>query len=310
MFKDWNVVFVPYCTADIFIGNRVVPARESGIEGQLGNPQCLGLDYPMHMNGYNNTMAVLNWALHNYPEVDQLVLGGSSAGSLGAQFYSTRVAKMWDVDAKHTKFSVMADSYVGFFPNNHPMGETMEYYGACSNDLDFPDRITAACKAKTATTTEIVEALLETRPGDDWLFINSKGDEVARFYYELLAQGIQGFPFPNLMSEESLYRNVSAMLDAYKSVNSHVSSFFVEGKHHVFLMDSNFTDYRSDKGVRLGDYINEWLTMNSSQKTGLIDGPIPLMTSPPTVEREARSIAVNQAALGDQTQHLQKGGNP
>ncbi|KAG7385143.1 hypothetical protein PHYBOEH_009170 [Phytophthora boehmeriae] len=307
MFKDWNVVFVPYCTGDVFIGNKVVPARESGIEGQLGNPQCLGLDYPMHMNGYNNTMSALSWALQNYPDVDQLVLAGSSAGSLGSQLYSAQVAKMWDVDAKGTKFSVMADSYVGFFPSNHPIGETMEYFGACSNGLDYPERITAACKAKTASTAEIVEALLERRPTDDWLFINSMGDQLQRYYYALVEQGIQGFPFSKLMSEEDFYRNVSEILEAYQSVNPHVSTIYMEGKQHTFLMDSNFTDYKSNENVRLGDYINNWL---ASKTIDTLNTSISMTTAPditvPTGEDEDRTIDVNpveQQTWESPTQH-------
>ncbi|EEY66000.1 uncharacterized protein PITG_03538 [Phytophthora infestans T30-4] len=47
MFKEWNVVFVPYCTGDVHVGSRVLPAFESGMEQQLGNPQCLGRDFPI-----------------------------------------------------------------------------------------------------------------------------------------------------------------------------------------------------------------------------------------------------------------------
>eukprot|EP00644_Phytophthora_capsici_P009937 jgi/Phyca11/119684/e_gw1.39.235.1 len=237
MFKDWNVVFVPYCTGDVHVGNRVLPPFESGIEQQLGNPQCLGKDFSMHMNGYNNSKAALDWALENFPQVEHLVVGGASAGSLGAQLLSARIADMWDVEAKGTQFSVMADSYVGVFPK-----------------------------------IELVEALIRDKPEGKWLFINSKGDTVQRYYYALVEEGIQGYPFPNLMSEEDLYRNMSAILDAYQTVSPHISRFFVEGDHHVFLMDRNFTSYRSDEGLLLGDVINEWLAPNVSSTTNTFPG--------------------------------------
>ncbi|KAG3119654.1 hypothetical protein PI124_g2185 [Phytophthora idaei] len=223
MFKEWNVVFVPYCTGDVHVGNRVLPAFESGLEQQLGNPQCLGKDFPI-----------------------------------------ARIADMWDVDAKGTQFSVMADSYVGVLPAKHPVPELVDYFGGCKSGLVFPSDIAAVCNTENATTIDLVEALIDDKPEAKWLFINSKGDTVQRYYYTLVDEGIEGYPFPNLMSEDDLYRNMSVILDAYQAKSPRITTFYVEGDHHVFLMDKNFTSYRSDEGLLLGDVINEWLASNSS----------------------------------------------
>ncbi|KAL3673367.1 hypothetical protein V7S43_001083 [Phytophthora oleae] len=264
MFKDWNVVFVPYCTGDVHVGNRILPPFESGLEQQLGNPQCLGKNFSMHLNGYNNSKSALDWALQNFPDVENLVVGGASAGSLGAQFLSARIADMWDVDAKGTQFSVMADSYVGVLPESRPVPGLVDYFGGCENGLTFSTEIAAICSTKNASIIELVEALLRDKPEAKWFFINSKGDEVQRYYYALVDEGFQGYPFPNLMSEEDLYRNMSTILNAYHTVSPRVTTFFVDGDHHVFLMDKNFTSYRSDEGLLLGDVINEWMASNSS----------------------------------------------
>ncbi|GMF12599.1 unnamed protein product [Phytophthora lilii] len=264
MFKDWNVVFIPYCTGDIHIGNRVTAAYESGIETLLGNSQCLGLDYAMHMNGYNNTMAVLDWARENYPDVEDLIVGGESAGSLGAQVHSARIAEMWDVDAKGTRFSVLADSYVGVVPQDDPAAELLVYYGACTNDFGLSEDTVAACEAGTATTIEMIEALLQAQTDGNWLFINSKGDLTQRYFYALVDEGILGYPFSDLISEEVFYANMSTILDAYQTVSSRITTFYVEGTKHVFLADANFTSYESDEGLLLGDVINAWLVTNSS----------------------------------------------
>ncbi|KAE8973866.1 hypothetical protein PR003_g26149 [Phytophthora rubi] len=264
MFRDWNVVFVPYCTGDVHVGNKVFPAFESGIEKSLGNPQCLGKDFPMHMNGYNNSKSALDWALQNFPNVENLVVGGASAGSLAAQFFSAQIADMWKVDARRTQFSVMADSYVAVLPESRPVPALLKFFGACEKGLAFPPDIASVCNAKNASAVDLVDALIENQPESKWLFVNSKGDEVQRYYYALVGEGIEGYPFPNLMSEEELYRNMSAILDAYQTVSPHVSTFYVDGDHHVFLMDKNFTSYKSDAGLLLGDLINEWMASNSS----------------------------------------------
>ncbi|OWZ11726.1 hypothetical protein PHMEG_00015213, partial [Phytophthora megakarya] len=216
------------------------------------------------MNGYNNSKSALDWALKNFPDVDNLVVAGASAGSLGAQFFSAHIADMWDVDAKRTQFSIMADSYVGILPESHPVPELVEYFGGCENGLAFPSDIAVVCSTENATIIDLVEALIEDKPEAKWLFINSKGDEVQRYYYALVEEGIQGYPFPNLMSGEDLYTNMSKILDAYQTVSSHITTFYVEEDHHVFLMDKNFTSYKSDAGLFLGDVINQWLASNSS----------------------------------------------
>ncbi|KAG6609347.1 Carbohydrate esterase [Phytophthora cinnamomi] len=297
MFKDWNVVFVPYCTGDVHTGNKVFPPFESGIEKSLGNPQCLGKNFSMHMNGYNNSKSALDWARQNFPDVDNLVVGGASAGSLGAQFFSAQIADMWDVDARGTRFSVMADSYVGVLPESHPVPALLRFFGACENGLAFPPDIAAVCNAKNASVVDLVDALIEDQPDSKWLFVNSKDDEVQRYYYALVAEGIQGYPFPNLMSEEELYRNMSAILDAYQMVSPHISTFYVEGNHHVFLMDKNFTSYKSDAGLYLGDVINEWLASNVSLGPAAItrSASNTLMTTS-TTRAETKSGMVNTNA--------------
>ncbi|KAI9988406.1 hypothetical protein PInf_021809 [Phytophthora infestans] len=105
------------------------------MEQQLGNPQCLGRDFPMFLNGYNNSKSALDWALQKFPDVDSLVVGGASAGSLGAQIFNSHIADMWNVDAKGTQFSVMADSYVGVLPARHPVPKLVNYFGGCESGL-------------------------------------------------------------------------------------------------------------------------------------------------------------------------------
>ncbi|KAK1943236.1 hypothetical protein P3T76_004632 [Phytophthora citrophthora] len=96
-FNDWNIVFLPYCIGDLFVGNSQLEAFESLYNQALGNKQCLGQNRTTHLNGYNNAKAVLDWAVEIFPNPEQLVIGGysaGSAGSLAAQLWSSKVAEM------------------------------------------------------------------------------------------------------------------------------------------------------------------------------------------------------------------------
>ncbi|KAE9309701.1 hypothetical protein PF008_g20632 [Phytophthora fragariae] len=115
----------------------------------------------MHLNGYNNAKTVLDWALENFPDPEQLVIGGYSAGSLGAQIWSVKAAKMWEVGQRapdnesavgptSTKFQVLADK------SKTHASSLVKCFGGC--DLSFPASLTEGCKVKTAMATEIVDS--------------------------------------------------------------------------------------------------------------------------------------------------------
>ncbi|KAG3033985.1 hypothetical protein PC121_g2276 [Phytophthora cactorum] len=279
MFKDWNIVFIPYCTGDVHAGNRILEPYESSTAELLGEPQCLGLNYTMYLNGYNNTQAALDWALENYPDVDNLIVGGESAGSLGAQLHSAHIAELWSVSAKGTRFSVIADSYVGAVPANHTGSQSLHFTGVCGVNLGMPATVVADCDAETASTVEMTESLIEDEPQGNWLFINSKGDLTQRYFYALLEEGIQGYPFTDLVSEEDFYADMSAILEAYQSISSRMTTFYVEGTKHVFLADTNFTSYESDEGLLLGDVLNAWLVSDSSLNSDTSSGSTTVTSS-------------------------------
>lgn len=66
-FADWNMVYVPYCTGDVHAGTNV-----DGFEGR------------MHV-GHRNYQAYIERIAATFGEsVDEVVLGGRSAGGLGA----------------------------------------------------------------------------------------------------------------------------------------------------------------------------------------------------------------------------------
>lgn len=81
--KDWNVVYLPYCTGDVHIGNRTATYIDS-----------TGAQPPLswHHNGANNTLAAAQWAHTQFPAVGKLLVTGFSAGGVGtaAGYYSIR----------------------------------------------------------------------------------------------------------------------------------------------------------------------------------------------------------------------------
>lgn len=72
--KEWNLVFMPYCTGDVHTGNNEMVYEDP--EG--GAP----LTYRHH--GHANVMATVAWLNNQFPNVGKLLVTGCSAGGAGS----------------------------------------------------------------------------------------------------------------------------------------------------------------------------------------------------------------------------------
>jgi hypothetical protein len=70
-YKDWNAVWVPYCTGDAFGGS---------------NPSATvpGVDGTQHFVGYTNMQKFVGHIVPTFKDAERVVLTGTSAGSFGA----------------------------------------------------------------------------------------------------------------------------------------------------------------------------------------------------------------------------------
>jgi len=83
--KDWNIVYMPYCTGDVHIGNRQVTYVDpTGQEPPLA----------WHHSGFTNTVAAAQYAAGQFPSVDKLFVTGFSAGGTAttSAYYFVRTA--------------------------------------------------------------------------------------------------------------------------------------------------------------------------------------------------------------------------
>lgn len=81
--KGWNVVFLPYCTGDVHVGNNVAVY-----------PDLTGVEPPLqwHHSGYQNTIAAANHVHGLFPSIEKLLVSGYSAGgtATAATYYFVR----------------------------------------------------------------------------------------------------------------------------------------------------------------------------------------------------------------------------
>ncbi|WP_339524053.1 pectin acetylesterase-family hydrolase [Pseudomonas sp. EA_35y_Pfl2_R111] len=73
--QNWNMVYVPYCTGDIYSGDKVAVYQD---------PQSQQAPLIWHHNGLRNMRAVVGWLKDNLPRPTQMLTTGCSAGGAGS----------------------------------------------------------------------------------------------------------------------------------------------------------------------------------------------------------------------------------
>jgi Pectinacetylesterase len=107
-FKDWNWVFVPYCTGDLAWGDTVQDYKQ----GQLS--------VTIRHKGFVNAQVAEKWAREHFANPDQVFVTGSSAGAYSAIVNSlTLQEKVWP----SSDFAVLGDAGNGVITDDFKLND-------------------------------------------------------------------------------------------------------------------------------------------------------------------------------------------
>jgi hypothetical protein len=108
-FRDYNIVFVTYCTGDAYLGNQVVTYEYNNDT------------YEVNHYGYENTRMALDWTYQNFPEPDSVFAIGCSAGVIGSFFHAPHILEHY----KGIPFTLIGDSGGGYLDGPASFAERM-----------------------------------------------------------------------------------------------------------------------------------------------------------------------------------------
>jgi len=113
--KDWNMVYIPYCSGDIHTGSS------SRTYDNVGHPVFpLPPTFTLQHRGFDNFMAVLAWMKAGGDKPEQVLVTGVSAGGYGATANFPWIAETF----KSARVSLLADASQGVttpaFDNGDP----------------------------------------------------------------------------------------------------------------------------------------------------------------------------------------------
>jgi len=97
-FRDYNIVFVSYCTGDAHLGTKTVQYNDEGYV------------YPINHVGFINSQTVLAWTYQNFPKPERVFEIGCSAGVAGSFFHAPYILQHYT----GVPFTLVGDSGGGF----------------------------------------------------------------------------------------------------------------------------------------------------------------------------------------------------
>ncbi len=229
-FADYNMVFVPYCTGDVHIGNREATYEVEASDGS-GTQEITIYHY-----GYKNAMSALNWTFENFTAPDTIFVAGSSAGSIASPFYAGLVAEQYP-DARITQ---LGDGSGGY---RAPEGAALvnEAWGVASTWPDWEQYANAT--PETMVFESYYLATAARFPDITMATYNTANDSTQNLFLAVLGAG----SMPLLERIQLNNADIAAAVPNF-------ASYIAGGTLHTILRMPEFYTYAVE-GVRVVDWV-------------------------------------------------------
>ncbi len=202
-FRNYDMVFVPYCTGDMHTGDTVVTYADG---------------HPMYHVGYRNYGIFLNRIVGAFAGVGHVLLAGGSAGGYGA---------IWNYDRTQSAFGatpvyMYADSAVPFGPDTMTDRLQQLWLQAWKHNRTVPPACGDACS--DGRFDSVFRFDLERYPAGRFALDSSVGDSVVR---SMLSFGFPGL-LPLTIPEDLFVEGLAEVADGLRQApNARV--FYVDG---------------------------------------------------------------------------------
>ena len=236
---DANVVYVPYCTGDV----------HAGIRGEQMPP---GVTDPWNFVGHDNVLAALDRVVPTFPDPQQLVVLGTSAGGMGALFNFPFIRAGWP----QTQTVVIDDSGV-ILPDAflHPCLQTQ-----LRQTWGFSELLPADCEGCTPEDggglSTMFEYLPDTYPDVRFALIASNQDQILRLFYGFGNDGCAAASGLPDLGIDAYHDGLSALYT--ESLDGRVVLYEIDSETHTWSTTPAFYTTTSG-GVTMADWFSSVL---------------------------------------------------
>ena len=241
--KDWNFVYIPYCTGDVHAGNK------TGVNVPFAGEQ--------QFVGYANIGLYLQRIVPTFADAERVLLTGVSAGGFGAAANYVQVERAFGcipVDLLDDSGPPMAQAYVPACLQaqwREMWGFEKTILADCGKD----------CPNQDDYLLDFVKHIAESYGDRTHGLISSTEDETIRTFYGY------GKNDCNVPLFDPLSGSVfsEGLLDAREKFSAYdnFGTYFLRGTTHTYLRGSSFYNLEIN-GVKLTDWVKDLLEGNAT----------------------------------------------
>jgi hypothetical protein len=224
--KDWNYVYVPYCTGDVHMG-----AKDDGqVEGVTGT---------QHFVGRANLTAFLHRVIPTFPNPEKVLLTGVSAGGFGASSNAAFVQYAFG----STPLTVIDDSGPTFSNKYLPTCLTQTYVKAWGLEKSILEDCGSGCSATADYSVQFLDYSAMRSEGRFNGLIESDQDSIIRGFFGIGtnngANDCMGVLLLTSMSAEDF---LAGLLEYRERVKPYAgfSTFYPSSMQHTWLGGDGF----------------------------------------------------------------------
>jgi hypothetical protein len=249
--KDWNFVYLPYCTGDVFGGTRA----DVTIDGATG---------PQKFVGYLNSQAFLQRVVPTFKDATDVLVTGVSAGGFGASTNVILIQRAFP----NLKVKLINDS-------GPPMGSPT--LATClqkkwRETWGFDQSVLKDCGANCPNPDDFSfdygVHLAKTFKGRYSGLIESAEDGIITGFYGIGANNCTGILLLTPVSGPDFSAALRKYREAVKGMSPTFGTYFPPGTQHTWLMGASF--YTGNiGGTKLVDWVTDIVTEKGTKHLGL-----------------------------------------
>lgn len=221
---EHSFVYVPYCTGDVHLGNKRT---------------AYGPDLTIEHRGFANGLIALDHVVEAFPEAEEVVVAGSSAGSVPTPLYAGLVADRYP----EARIVVIADSS-GAYPDDPALnGLIGSLWGSMAALPDWPE--TEGVTVRDWGIPSLYRYAGAHAPQIVFTKFDYAYDETQAFYGELVG-----------VDANELLTLIDGIDAGVEAAGVELASYVAPGDAHTILGSPDFYELEVG-GVRFADWIGE-----------------------------------------------------
>jgi hypothetical protein len=226
--RDFSMVFVPYCTADLHLGARTLTYYTTSVAEAAR-------DFTIHHAGAANVSNVLEWVYASVARPELVFVAGSSAGAIPSPMYAAQIARHY----RQARVVQLGDAAGGYHASAIP--GILARWGA----MEMLRRDSAYRAVDSAAMTFETLYIVSARqvPRATFAQFNTAEDGTQLAFLEQL--GERGVPLPSLLAFN---------LNKIRNQNLAFRSYTAPGSLHTILQRPAFYTLTVDN-VRVRDWV-------------------------------------------------------